>query len=78
MNVNIYLEENLAHQLDEYIEQSGTKRNAVIREAIKEWLARHQPQKWPDCIMNFKGDPDFPAFESFRENLLPPKEDPLA
>jgi hypothetical protein len=78
MNVNIYLEENLAHQLDKYIEQSGTKRNAIIREAIKEWLARRQPQKWPDCIMNFKGDPDFPPFESFRENLLPPKEDPLA
>jgi hypothetical protein len=33
---------------------------------------------WPGEILDFKGVPDFPPFESHRDELTPPSEDPLA
>lgn len=32
---------------------------------------------WPAAVMNFRGDPDFPAFESYRDELLASHDDPL-
>ncbi len=77
MNVNIYLEDALAKSLNQYIKESGQTRNAVIREAIKEWIYNHQIKKWPASILNYKGVKGWPSFESHRKDLLPPKEDPL-
>lgn len=34
--------------------------------------------KWPDNVLNFKGEPDFPPFESARSQLVAPAEDPLS
>jgi hypothetical protein len=78
MNVNVYLEDTLAHQLGRYAKSIHKPRNMIIREAVKEWLAHHEMKKWPKSILNFKGYPDFPAFESLRSDLHPSKEDPLA
>ena len=77
MNINIYLEDLLAKSLNHYVKQSGQTRNAIIREAIKEWLAQHEIKKWPNSILKFKGVREAAAFESYRSDLLPPKEDPL-
>jgi hypothetical protein len=52
--------------------------NTIIREGIKECLNHHQQQRWPNSILSFSGVQDFVPFESYREELLPPKEDPLA
>jgi hypothetical protein len=32
---------------------------------------------WSDLIQNYEGVPDFPAFESYRDELLPPCESEL-
>jgi hypothetical protein len=32
---------------------------------------------WSDLIQNYEGVPDFPAFESYRDELLPPREPEL-
>lgn len=77
MNVNIYLEEALAKSLNQCVKQTGQSRNAIIREAVKEWIMHHQITKWPASIVNYKGMPEFPAFESHRNDLLPPDEDPF-
>lgn len=77
MNVNIYLEDSLAKSLDNSVKKSGQSRNAIIREAIKEWLLHHEVKKWPASILNFKGIANAPTFESYRDDLLPPKEDPF-
>ncbi|MEM9219015.1 MAG: hypothetical protein AAGD25_32365 [Cyanobacteria bacterium P01_F01_bin.150] len=33
--------------------------------------------QWPDLILAYEGMPDFPAFKSYREELLPPSEQEL-
>ncbi len=78
MNINIYLEDGLGKQINQVVEISGKTRNAIIREAIKEWLEHHQVKQWPASILKFKGIPDIEPFESGRDELLPPKEDPFA
>ena len=34
--------------------ESGKTRNALIREAVGEWLGRHRPAKWPAEVTNFR------------------------
>ena len=77
MNVNIYLEDALAKSLNQCVEQMGQSRNAIIREAIKEWIIQHEIKKWPASILKFQGIQNSIAFESYREDLLPPEEDPF-
>lgn len=78
MNINVYIEESLSKQLNACAKSLHRPRNAIIREALKEWLDHHQKKSWPASILKFKGIPNAPAFESFREELTPPPEDPLA
>ncbi|MES2614250.1 MAG: ribbon-helix-helix domain-containing protein [Bdellovibrionota bacterium] len=76
MNVNVYLEDSLGHNLDNISKEIGKSRNFIIREAIKEWLENHsQTNHWPELILNFKGVPDFPAFESYRNELIDPHDE---
>ncbi len=77
MNISIYLEDELSKKVRAQAKLLGKSRNAIIREAISEWLARRKTKHWPAAVLNFKGDPDFPRFESYRSELLPPKEDPF-
>lgn len=78
MNIGLYLEQPLAVQIQRYADKIGSTRNAIIRMAIKDWLKEHDAPRWPKSVLNFKGVSDFPAFESQRENLLPPNDDPLS
>ena len=77
MNINIYLEDTLAKSLAKYAKISGHSRNAVIREAIRHWVAQHEVKKWSNSILKFNGIPMAIPFESRRSDLLPPDEDPL-
>jgi metal-responsive CopG/Arc/MetJ family transcriptional regulator len=78
MNVNIYLEDSLAESLAKEAESLGESRNSLIRLAIREWLAQKRTKQWPHLIRTFKGISSFPAFEDYRSELTPPKEDPFA
>jgi len=33
--------------------------------------------QWSKLILSYEGSPDFPAFESYRDELLPPREPEL-
>lgn len=33
--------------------------------------------QWPDAVLSYSSVPDFPAFESYRSELLPPDESEL-
>ena len=77
MNINIYFEDSLGKNLNQYAKQLGKTRNAIVREAVKEWIDHHQTKKWPNSILNFSGVSDSPLFESHRAELTSPKEDPL-
>jgi len=36
-----------------------------------------EPSQWPKIVLEYDGDPAFPPFESGRDQLLPPAEEPL-
>lgn len=79
MHFNIYLDDATGQRLTEAAQQAGENRNAVIRRAVQEWLARqHQPQ-WPPAVLAHTGHPDdLPPFEAGRADLAPALDDPLA
>ncbi len=78
MNVNIYLEDSLGKCLNQQAKKIGKSRNAIVREAIKEWMEHHGTKRWPNSILTFTGIEGVVPFESYRTDLLPPEEDPLA
>jgi len=77
MNINIYLEDSLAKSLNHCAKKLHQSRNAIIRDAIRNWVSQHEIKKWSKSILNFKGLKDFEPFESYRDELNPPGEDPL-
>lgn len=79
MNINIYIEDQLGKALRQFALTEHKTRNAIIREAIFEWIQRQKKQGWPACIRNFKGisDQKIQRFESLRDELKEPKDDPF-
>ena len=78
MNFNIYLDDETGQQLNRAAEQAGESRNALIRQAVNEWLKRQGKPQWPDEVLAFDGIADMPPFEAGRSGLTPPAADPLA
>jgi predicted transcriptional regulator len=78
MNFNIYLDDETGQKLNHVAKQAGETRNALIRQAVSEWLQRHGKPNWPDEVLAFKGMADMPLFEASRDRLKPPASDPLA
>ena len=77
MNFNIYLDDETGQQLSHVAERTGENRNALIRRAVSEWLARHGKPQWPDEVMSFQGMAGMPRFETSRNRLKPAADDPL-
>lgn len=77
MNINVYIEDSLGKKITANAKALGKTRNAVIREALKEWLQHHKANKWSRAIQNFNGLKGFPEFESYRQELDMPEDDPL-
>ena len=78
MNFNIYLDDETGQQLSHVAKQTGESRNALVRQAVNEWLNRHGKPQWPDEVLAFKGIPNMPLFEASRDRLKAPVADPLA
>ncbi|MBU6298793.1 MAG: ribbon-helix-helix protein, CopG family [Alphaproteobacteria bacterium] len=80
MNFNLYLDDRTAKELDKTAKKLGETRSGLIRKAVREWLEKKAlgSPAWPPAILDWQGVPDFPSFESHRDELLPPREDPLA
>ena len=78
MNFNIYLDDETGRRLNQVAKQAGESRNALVRQAVSNWLNRHGKPQWPDEVLAFKGMADTPPFEANRGRLKPPIADPLA
>lgn len=78
MNFNIYLDEDLGSRLLEAAKESQKSRNGLIREAIDLWLKTQEAQEWPDDILQFTGISGVQRFESHREEMTAPRDDPFA
>ncbi|MDP3521858.1 MAG: ribbon-helix-helix domain-containing protein [Hydrogenophaga sp.] len=78
MHFNIYLDDQTGQRLTEAAQQAGENRNAVIRRAVQEWLARRSQPGWPQAVLGHNGFPNVPPFEAERKQLAPALDDPLA
>lgn len=78
MNFNIYLDDETGQLLNKVAKKSGESRNALVRQAVSEWLKRQGKPQWPEEVLAFKGMADMPQFEASRDRLRPPVADPLA
>jgi len=78
MHFNVYIDDQTGRQLTDAAQQSGQTRNALIRGAVQDWLARRNKPQWPDAVLNFTSAEDMPPFEAGREQLNSPLVDPLA
>ncbi|MDY6781756.1 MAG: hypothetical protein SW833_04235 [Cyanobacteriota bacterium] len=72
----------LPDDLDRLLALRATQLNlspeALVLQTLTHLLSVPQSQKpdsqWPDLVLTFTGIPDFPPFESHRNELLPPRE----
>ncbi len=78
MHFNVYIDDQTGQQLNDVAQQSGQTRNALIRSAVQDWLARRNKPQWPDVVMGFTSMDDMPPFEAGRDQLKPPLADPLS
>jgi len=74
MSFSIHLEDEIFQQVDRAAKESGKTRNALIRQALREWLASRKPAAWPAKVAAFKGIKGAPRFESRRSELRAPRE----
>jgi Arc/MetJ-type ribon-helix-helix transcriptional regulator len=74
MTFSIHLDESLAERLNRTAKESGKARNALIREAVREWLDRRRPREWPPEVMDFRGAQGIARFEHARKRLKPPRD----
>lgn len=78
MNFNIYLDDDTVEQLNEEARRAGESRNALVRQAVSEWLRHRGRPQWPSEVLDFQGVSDVVPFENARSQLQPPLADPLA
>lgn len=78
MNFNIYLDDDTGARLDRLATKRGQSRNALIREAVSELVARNEQGAWPPIVASFRGVESAPRFERLRDELAEPDSDPLA
>jgi predicted transcriptional regulator len=74
MTFSIYLDDALADSLNRLAKERGKSRNAVIKEALKDWLAQRRSAEWPALVATFQGMRGAPRFEQSRKTLKPPRE----
>lgn len=75
MNINIYIENELAEELEVLTVAEGKSRNRLIRDAIKAYVAQHGSQSWPESVREFTGVKAAPSFEQYRDELKDEDED---
>ncbi|MEQ8969262.1 MAG: hypothetical protein RIE73_02570 [Coleofasciculus sp. C1-SOL-03] len=74
---------NIPKDLEQRLIQQATQLNIPLESFILQSLrqltqtTQNKVACWSDTILSYKGDPDFPAFESYRDELLPPREPEL-
>jgi len=79
MQITIDLPQDLEQDLVRQSKQLNIPLETLILQSLRQ-LSQSSPSlvsDWSDLIQNYEGVPDFPAFESYRNELLPPREPEL-
>lgn len=74
MTFSIYLDDALTDSLNRLAKERGKSRNALIKEALRDWLTQRQPAGWPSQVIAFQGVRGAPRFEQSRKTLKPPRD----
>ena len=78
MNFNIYLNENLVKELKAIVASTKKRRNAIIQEAVREFVTRYHKKQWSKYVQNFSGIKELQrreGFEKTRDELKIPQND---
>ena len=52
MNFNLYLKEDeTGQQRNKLAKLAGESRNALVRQAVGDWLSKHDKPQWPDEVL---------------------------
>jgi Arc/MetJ-type ribon-helix-helix transcriptional regulator len=73
MSCSIHLSNEMVERLDRAASETGKTRNALVREAVAEWLDRRRMSQWPPSVMSFKGLQGVTRFDESRKELRPPR-----
>lgn len=76
MQITIELPPDLEQHLVRQAAQSNVPLQTLILQALRQ-LTQTTPDavsQWSDTVLSYEGIPDFPAFESYRDELLQPRE----
>lgn len=78
MPVSIHLDDETLKELDSVVKDSGLSRSSIIKDAVRQWLERRGRSDWNDLLQTLAGSmEDFDGFESNRDDLLDPNDNPL-
>ena len=66
MNFSIHLDDRLVAALKRQAHRSGKTRNALITEAVRQWLAQAERATWPAELTDFEPFDDLEPFENHR------------
>ena len=75
MQITIDLPEDLTQSLLDRANQREISLEVLILQSLHQIVRTTQDQafSWPDLVLAYQGIPDFPEFESYRNELLPPR-----
>jgi hypothetical protein len=76
MQITIDLPQDLEQDLLHQAAQSNIPLQTLIIQALRQLtqpIPASVPQ-WSEAVLSYQGVPDFPAVESYRDELLPPQE----
>jgi hypothetical protein len=79
MQITIDIPQELEQDLIRQAAQSNIPLQTLIIQALRQ-LAQSAPEtaaQWSNSVLCYGAEPDFPAFESYRDELLPPGESEL-
>jgi hypothetical protein len=79
VQITIDLPPDLEQDLIRQAAQSNVSLQALILRALRQTIQKpsFSTSQWPEAILSYEGNPNFPAFESSRDELLSPREPEL-
>lgn len=77
MQITIDLPPDLEQDLVRQATLSNVPLQTLILQALRQLTQNPPVSQWSDVVLSYKGISDFPAFESYRDELLPSREPEL-
>jgi hypothetical protein len=79
MQITINLPPDLEQDLIRQAAQSNVPLQTLILQALRQMaqIPHVSTSRWSEVILSYEGIPDFPPFESYRDELLLPPEPEL-